>query len=180
MCQPAAVSPRRRMCSTTCADKCPVGAPRIPPVASEADLILQVYNGVQFGSYRTTVSTSTHKRNVKIAHSATVNSNLEAGYCGPVLSELCLVRGLQSGRLGHRIVCSSWQVVRLCRQVRGSIRIRSQGDVAPNSSESFETFLSSNGPLYDEGIYLAGLRLGFEFVWLGGFLGRAGGRLCVR
>ena len=39
------------------------------------------------------MSTSTHKCNGKIAHSAAVNSNLKAGYCGPVLSELCLVRG---------------------------------------------------------------------------------------
>jgi len=55
-----------------------------------------------------------------------------------------------------------------------------RGNVAPDANESPETFLSSSGSLYDEGMYLEGLRLGFEFVWPGGFLGRADGRLCVR
>jgi len=40
--------------------------------------------------------------------------------------------------------------------------------VAPNSNGSLETFFFSSSSLYDESIYLAGLRLGFEFVWLGG------------
>jgi len=35
---------------------------------------------------------SAHGHDGKIAHSAAVNSNLKAGYRGPVLSELCLVR----------------------------------------------------------------------------------------
>jgi hypothetical protein len=64
-----------------------------PPVTSEADLMLQVYNGVRFCSYRKMVPTTKHKHNGKIAHSAAVNSNSKAGHCGPVSSELCLVRG---------------------------------------------------------------------------------------
>jgi len=64
-----------------------LGFPRVP---SEADLVLQVYNGVCSGSYRNTF-VSTHNCNEKIAHSAAVNSTLKAGYHGPVLSELCLV-----------------------------------------------------------------------------------------
>lgn len=34
---------------------------------------------------------TSHKCNGKVAHSAAVNSNLKAGYHGPMLSELCLV-----------------------------------------------------------------------------------------
>lgn len=52
------------------------------------------------------------------------------------------------------------------------------GNVVPDSNESLETLLSSGGSLYDEGICLPGLMLGFEVVWTGGFFGRASGSVC--
>jgi hypothetical protein len=55
-----------------------------------------------------------------------------------------------------------------------------RGKVVPDSNELSETFLSSGGSLYDEGICLARLRVGFEFPWLGGFFGRARGGSGVR
>ena len=64
--------------------------PEFPRVTSEADLVLQVYNGVRSGSYRN-ASMGAHSCNGKVAHSAAVNSNLKAGYHGTALSELCLV-----------------------------------------------------------------------------------------
>lgn len=54
------------------------------------------------------------------------------------------------------------------------------GNVTPDSNESRETFLSSGGSLYDEGICLARLRLGFELPLLEGFFGRAMSGSCVR
>lgn len=50
---------------------------------------------------------------------------------------------------------------------------RRRGNVAPDSNESCETFLSSGGSLYDEGIFLARLRPGFDLPWPEGFFGRA-------
>ena len=57
--------------------------PEFPPVTSETDLALQVYNRVRFDPRRNAFI-STHKRNGKIVHSAAVNSNLKAGW--PILA----------------------------------------------------------------------------------------------
>lgn len=48
------------------------------------------------------------------------------------------------------------------------------GNVAPDSNESLDTLLSPGGSLYDEGTRLVEPRLGFDFVWVGDFFGRAG------
>jgi hypothetical protein len=54
------------------------------------------------------------------------------------------------------------------------------GNVVPDSNESLETFLSSGGSLYEEGLCLPRLGPGFEFVWLEGFFGRADDEFFVR
>lgn len=52
-----------------------------------------------------------------------------------------------------------------------------RGNVTPDSKEFCETFLSSGGSLYDEGICLLRLGPDFEFLWPDGLFGRARGSM---